>query len=58
MANAKILHLHDELAANSARVVVETKYGPVTGGRAANNSAVWLGVYSSISAELSSFFDY
>ncbi|KAK7470775.1 hypothetical protein VKT23_002193 [Stygiomarasmius scandens] len=42
MANAKILHLHDELAANSARVVVETKYGPVTGGRAANNSAVWL----------------
>ncbi|KAF5370021.1 hypothetical protein D9758_001163 [Tetrapyrgos nigripes] len=35
-------HLHDELAANSARVIAETKFGPIKGGRAANNCAVWL----------------
>ncbi|TFK50958.1 carboxylesterase [Heliocybe sulcata] len=37
-----IRHLHDELAENRARVTVETQFGPVTGGRAANGAAVWL----------------
>jgi hypothetical protein len=36
-------HLHDELAANPARVVVNTMYGPVSGGRADNGTAVFLG---------------
>ncbi|THV08674.1 carboxylesterase [Dendrothele bispora CBS 962.96] len=42
MSDPKTRHLHDELAANSSRVVAETRYGPVTGGRAANGTAVWL----------------
>ncbi|KAF9497822.1 carboxylesterase [Pleurotus eryngii] len=40
MAN---LHLHDELK-NSARVVVETRYGPVIGARSTNGAAVFLEV--------------
>ncbi|KAL4265741.1 AB hydrolase superfamily protein [Pleurotus pulmonarius] len=40
MAN---LHLHDELQ-NSARVVVETRYGPVIGARSVNGAAVFLEV--------------
>ncbi|KZT21067.1 alpha/beta-hydrolase [Neolentinus lepideus HHB14362 ss-1] len=43
-AMSGIKHLHDELAENPARVTVETKYGPITGGRAANGAAVWLEV--------------
>ncbi|KAJ3718102.1 carboxylesterase [Lentinula guzmanii] len=35
-------HLHDELASNSARVVVDTLYGKVIGGRANNGAAVFL----------------
>ncbi|KAJ4481216.1 Alpha/Beta hydrolase protein [Lentinula aciculospora] len=35
-------HLHDELAANSARVIVDTRYGKVIGGRASNGAAVFL----------------
>lgn len=41
------IHLHDELLNNDARVVVQTSYGPVTGGRATNGSAVFLGMHSS-----------
>ncbi|KAK0195962.1 carboxylesterase [Armillaria mellea] len=37
-------HLHDELATNSERVTVTTKFGSVTGGRASNGAAVWLEV--------------
>ncbi|KAK0241157.1 hypothetical protein EDD85DRAFT_817828 [Armillaria nabsnona] len=37
-------HLHDELATNTARVTVTTKFGSVTGGRASNGAAVWLEV--------------
>jgi hypothetical protein len=36
-------HLHDELASNSARVTVQTQFGPVTGGRAVSNAAAFLG---------------
>jgi hypothetical protein len=36
-------HLHDELAANVERVRVGTAFGPVTGGRAANGAAIFLG---------------
>ncbi|KAF9075391.1 Alpha/Beta hydrolase protein [Rhodocollybia butyracea] len=39
-------HLHDELASNSARVEVETRYGKVIGGRASNGTAVFLGADS------------
>ncbi|KAK0241150.1 carboxylesterase [Armillaria nabsnona] len=37
-------HLHDELATNTERVTVTTKFGSVTGGRASNGAAVWLEV--------------
>lgn len=36
-------HLPEEIAANPERVKVETKYGTVTGGRAANGAAAFLG---------------
>jgi hypothetical protein len=36
-------HLHDELAQTNDRVVVETRFGPVTGGRSKNGAAVFLG---------------
>lgn len=39
------VHLHDELK-SSPRIHVETKYGKLTGGRAENGAAVFLGVYS------------
>ncbi|KAF9046824.1 alpha/beta-hydrolase [Hymenopellis radicata] len=39
MAN---VHLHEELASNSDRVTVETKFGKVTGGRALNGAVVFL----------------
>ncbi|KAF5379507.1 hypothetical protein D9615_006529 [Tricholomella constricta] len=35
-------HLHEELAKNQARVVVKTRFGPVTGGRASTGTAVFL----------------
>ncbi|EIN08288.1 carboxylesterase [Punctularia strigosozonata HHB-11173 SS5] len=35
-------HLQDELAKNPARVTVQTRYGPVTGGRANGGPAVFL----------------
>ncbi|KAI9513297.1 carboxylesterase [Russula earlei] len=37
------IHLHDELAQVHDRVVVNTRFGPVTGGRARNGAAVFLG---------------
>jgi hypothetical protein len=37
------VHLHDELAQTYDRVVVETRFGPVTGGRSRNGAAVFLG---------------
>ena len=36
-------HLHDELAHNPARVLVNTRYGLVVGGRASNEAVVFLG---------------
>lgn len=39
-----ILHLHDELAKNPARITVETTHGKITGGRAINGAAVFLGI--------------
>ncbi|CAA7265228.1 unnamed protein product [Cyclocybe aegerita] len=38
------IHLHDELARNPTRVVVETAFGPIIGGRADNGSVVFLEV--------------
>ncbi|TFK21766.1 alpha/beta-hydrolase [Coprinopsis marcescibilis] len=35
-------HLHDELHSNTNRVTLETRYGPVTGGKASNGSTVFL----------------
>ena len=37
------IHLHEELAQTEARVVVETRFGTVTGGRSKNGAAVFLG---------------
>jgi hypothetical protein len=37
------IHLHDELAQTHDRVVVETRFGPVTGGRSRNGASVFLG---------------
>jgi hypothetical protein len=37
------IHLHDELAQTHEKVVVKTRFGPVTGGRARNGAAVFLG---------------
>ncbi|KAH8988482.1 carboxylesterase [Lactarius akahatsu] len=36
------IHLHDELSQTKARVVVETRFGPVTGGRSKNGAVVFL----------------
>ncbi|KZT07020.1 carboxylesterase [Laetiporus sulphureus 93-53] len=38
------LHLQDELARSAVRIVVHTPYGPITGGRALNDAAVFLEV--------------
>ncbi len=40
---ASVPHIQDELAANPERVVVDTKYGSLTGGRAKNGTATFLG---------------
>ena len=37
------LHLHNELARNPVRLSVDTRYGPVVGGRAANEAVIFLG---------------
>jgi len=37
------IHLHDELAQTHERVAVKTRFGLVTGGRARNGAAVFLG---------------
>lgn len=37
-------HIQDELVASPARVTVQTRYGPVTGGKAKNGAIVFLGV--------------
>ena len=42
------VHLHEELAQTKARVVVETRFGPVTGGRAKNNAVVFLGKFTDV----------
>jgi hypothetical protein len=38
------VHLHDELAQSNDRVVVKTRFGPVTGGRSRNGAVVFLGM--------------
>ena len=42
------VHLHEERAENPVRVSVETRYGLIRGGRAANGCAVFLGMYTDI----------
>lgn len=37
------IHLHEELAQTKDRVIVETRFGPVTGGRSKNGAVVFLG---------------
>jgi len=39
------LHLSEELSRMKTRVSVNTKYGKVTGGRALNGTAVFLGKF-------------
>lgn len=39
------VHLQEELLQSDARVTVETRYGSVRGGRAANGAAVFLGAH-------------
>lgn len=51
------IHLHDELAQTEARVVVETRFGPVTGGRAKNGAAVFLGKSTDASSILLNRFE-
>jgi hypothetical protein len=38
-----MIHLHDELAQAHDRVVVKTRFGPVTGARSGNGAVVFLG---------------
>lgn len=38
------IHIQDELLQSAERVVVHTAYGSITGGRAANGAAVFLGI--------------
>lgn len=42
------MHLQEELARSVDRVTVQTRFGPVTGGRALNGAAVFLGIYADI----------
>jgi hypothetical protein len=37
------IHLHDELVQTQDRVVVQTRFGPITGGRSRNGAAIFLG---------------
>ncbi|KAH9060929.1 carboxylesterase [Lactarius vividus] len=45
------IHLHDELSQTKARVVVETRFGPVTGGRSKNGAVVFLELPYALSPE-------
>ena len=40
---SSLTHLHDELAQTHDRVVVETRFGTVTGGRSKSGAVVFLG---------------
>lgn len=40
---SSLTHLHDELAQTHDRVVVETRFGTVAGGRSKNGAVVFLG---------------
>ena len=42
------VHLHDELVQTLDSVVVDTRFGPVTGGRSRNGAVVFLGKVSSV----------
>jgi hypothetical protein len=42
-------HLHDELKDVNQSVTVETRFGPVTGGKARNGTSVFLGMYGDTS---------
>lgn len=46
------IHLHDELAQTHDRVVVETRFGTVAGGRSKNGAAVFLGKHMMICCPL------
>jgi hypothetical protein len=37
------IHLHEELAQTHDKVVVNTRFGPITGGRSRNGAVVFLG---------------
>ncbi|KAI9447936.1 carboxylesterase [Lactarius indigo] len=45
------IHLHDELSQTKSRVVVETRFGPVTGGRSKNGAVVFLELPYALSPE-------
>ncbi len=51
------IHLHEELAQTKARVVVETRFGPVTGGRSKNGAVVFLGKSTDVTPILLKRFD-
>jgi hypothetical protein len=40
------VHLQEELIKTDTPVIVETRHGPVRGGRAANGAAAFLGTVS------------
>ena len=42
------IHLHEDLASSNERVPVQTQFGKVTGGRASNGAAVFLGTRSKL----------
>lgn len=44
MSNSEI-HLQDELSQSTARITVQTRFGPVTGGKAINGTSVFLGIF-------------
>jgi hypothetical protein len=44
-------HLHDELQRHKERVTVNTKHGPVTGGRADGGQAVFLGMWMRVGSK-------
>jgi len=43
MTTMRNIHLGEELAQSSQRVIVETRFGEVIGGRSTNGAAVFLG---------------
>ena len=48
-AEISVIRLQDDLSRSTERVSVVTRYGPVTGGRASNGAAVFLGMLSGMS---------